>query len=57
MCIVDLSKTLMYDFHYYYFKTKYGDDAKLFFINTDSLTHEIKTEDFYKDIRSNVVWH
>ena len=47
MCILDLSKILMYDFH---IKQKYGNKAKLLFTDTDNLMYEIQTEDFYKDI-------
>ena len=54
MSILDLSKTLMYNFHYNYIKPKYGDKVKLLFTDTDSLAYEIETEDFFKDIAPDV---
>ena len=52
--ILDLSKSLMFDFHYNYIKNKYGKKAELLFTDTDSLMYEIKTKDFYKDIYIDV---
>ena len=52
--ILDLSKTLMFDFHYKYIQPKYGKKAELLFTDTDSLMYQIQTEDFYKDISKDV---
>ena len=48
MCILDISKTLMYFFHYLYIKQNYK--AKLLFTDTDSLAYEIEAEDVYEDL-------
>ena len=53
MCIIELSRVLMYEFHYDYIKNKYGNNSKLLFTDTDSLMYEIKTEDVYEDFSSN----
>ena len=47
MSILDISKTLMYNFWYDYFKPKYGDRAKLCYTDTDSFIINIITEDFF----------
>ena len=50
MCILDLSKTLLFEFHYDYIRKMYSDRAKLLLTDTDSLINEIKRDDFYKEI-------
>ena len=52
--ILDISKTLMYEFWYDYLKPKYGDKVKLCYMDTDNFIVHIETEDFYEDIASNV---
>ena len=54
MPILDISKTLMYNFWYDYFKSKYGDKAKLCYTDTDSFIIHIITEDFFVDISDDV---
>ena len=54
MSILSLSKTKMYEFHYDYMKPMYGDNLKLCYMDTDSFVYHIKTDDFYKDIASDV---
>ena len=48
--ILEISKTLMYEFLDDYIKPKYEQNSKLCYIGTDSFIINIKTEDFYKDI-------
>ena len=54
MSILDISKILMYEFWYDYIKPKYGDRAKLCYMDTDSFVIYLETEDFYKDITNDV---
>ena len=49
MCILKLTKVLMYEFHYDYTKNKYVNNSRLMFTDTGNLLYEIKTEDIYKD--------
>ena len=52
--ILDLSKVLMYQFHYKYMKPKYGCNAKLLFTDRDSVSYEIKTDDIYQDMLQDI---
>ena len=52
--ILEISKTLMYEFWYDYMKLKYDDNVKLCYMDTDSFIMHIKTEDFYKGIANDV---
>ena len=52
--ILDISKTLMYEFYYDYLNVKYKDKVKLCYMDTDSFVLHIKTEDFYEDIADDV---
>ena len=52
--ILEVSKTVMWEFFYDYFKPKYGGKMKLCYTDTDSFIFHIKTKDFYEDINNNV---
>ena len=54
LSILEISKILMYEFWYDYIKPKYNDNVRLCYMDTDSFVMHIKTNDFYKDIASDV---
>ena len=54
LSILDLSKTIMYEFWYDYVKLKYGEKAKLCYMDTDSFTVHVNTNDVYKDIAEDI---
>ena len=53
-CVLELSKWLMYDFHYRHMVTKYEQKARLCFTDTDSLCYHVTTPDLYADMKSSM---
>lgn len=54
MSIMELSKTLMYSFHYDQMKSRYEDDIKLLYMDTDSFIYRIQTDDLFEDIKEHI---
>ena len=54
MSILDISRTLMYEFCYDYIKRKYQESAILCYMDTERFVIQIKTKDFYEDIADDV---
>lgn len=52
--ILDISKTVIYNFFYDYLKQTYGKNVTLLYTDTDSLILEVSTENFYNDIKYNL---
>ena len=60
LSILYLSKTVIYGFWYNYVKPKYGENAKLCYMVTDSFTVYVKPEHIYKYFAKDVEernWH
>ena len=53
MCTLTLSKVLMYEFHYYFVKNKYGNKSRLLFTGIDSLVYKIETKNIYDGFSKN----
>ena len=56
MSILDISKTLMYEFWYEYIKPKYKEKTKLCYMGTESFVINIFTEGFFEDINDIERW-
>ena len=55
LCILDLSKTLVYEFHYDYMKRQFHNDhCKLHYTDTDSLLYEIRCPDIYNIMKRDI---
>ncbi|GBB85763.1 hypothetical protein RclHR1_01220059 [Rhizophagus clarus] len=54
--VLGLSKLLMYRFWYGYVKERYGDNAQLGYMDTDSFIFQVKTEDIYKDMAERQIY-
>ena len=55
--ILDISKTLIYEFWYDYIKPKYGNKGRLHYTDTDNFVIYVKTDDFYKDIANDRLFY
>ena len=54
LSILEFSKILKYEFWYDYVKSKFSENAKLCYMDTESFTFHLKTDDIYKDIAEDV---
>lgn len=54
-CILELSKEIMFSFHYDVIVKHYNKNAKLLYTDTDSLLYSIQTDDVYEDMLRNIV--
>ncbi|XP_050464322.1 uncharacterized protein LOC126858215 [Cataglyphis hispanica] len=51
MCILDISKVCLYEFHHEYMLPLYRDNCKVMYIDTDSLIYYIKCDDIYENMK------
>ncbi|KYN20084.1 hypothetical protein ALC57_07571, partial [Trachymyrmex cornetzi] len=54
MCILDISKVCLYEFHYDYMLPLFHDKCKIMYTDTDSLIYRIECENIYKTMKRNI---
>ena len=53
-CVLDISKTLLYRFHYEVMRPRFGDKAKAMYQDTDSIIYCITDDDVYEFMKENL---
>jgi hypothetical protein len=56
-CILELSKVIMYKFHYKVILERFPRSARLLFTDTDSLCYSIQCPDFYSVMKLEKDWY
>ena len=54
LSVLDISKTLIYDFHYDYMLREYANKCKLMYTDTDSLIYQVKCMNIYSDMKQDI---
>ncbi|KYN29965.1 hypothetical protein ALC57_00581 [Trachymyrmex cornetzi] len=54
MCILDISKVCLYEFHHEYMSPMYRDKCKIMYTDTDSLIYRIECDDAYETMKRDI---
>ncbi|XP_071642938.1 uncharacterized protein [Temnothorax longispinosus] len=54
MCILEISKTRVYDFHYDYMVPLHRERCKIMYTDTDSLIYFLECDDAYEDMKRDI---
>ncbi|XP_036148385.1 uncharacterized protein LOC118647470 [Monomorium pharaonis] len=54
MCILDISKTCLYEFHHNYMLPLYRDKCRVMYTDTDSLIYLVECEDIYETMKRDI---
>jgi len=54
MCIFDISKTYLYEFHHEYMLSSFREKCKIMYTDTDSLIYHINCDDIYDVMKRDI---